>query len=264
MNPTRLLLLALTVSTLSACGGAHSAQPAPTTPAPGVPSPTPPSTPNPGAARPFHMVGVVRNSQGTALAGVRVGADNTVLDGSEVWTTTDAQGRYDLDLSKMPILNSWTAVAHLDVDYNGKAYTLTPELDSTAPFVGQDGAVRNFTLKLVGKSPNGGFYGALFYASAGFSSAGEVPTFGDVELTLTPSGPLIDGTKGQPIVLHDDQTPFEVPQGRYTVTARSLSGQGAIWLKPRGGQYAPSATVDMQYWAGTGMTLEVDMIHPRP
>lgn len=217
----------------------------------------------PVKARPFHMVGVVKNSLGVPLKGVRVGADNTVIDGSEVWTTTDAQGRYDLDLSKMPILNSWTAVAHLVVKYNGDHQTLTPEPDNTAAFLGKDGAVRNFTLRITGKSPGGGYYGALFYAQLGLSDAGEMPEYGDVEFTLTPLGPLIDGSKGQPIKLRQSQLPFEVPQGRYTVTARSISGKGPIWLAPRRGDYGPSATVDMIYWAGTGVTLEVSMVHPR-
>ncbi|WP_019587837.1 carboxypeptidase-like regulatory domain-containing protein [Deinococcus apachensis] len=214
-------------------------------------------------ARPFHMTGAVKNSQGKPLAGARVGADNTVLDGSEVWTTTDAQGRYDLDLSKMPILNAWTAVAHIVVKYGGEQQTLTPEVDDTAAFLGKDGAIRNFTLKITGKTPNGGYYGALFSAHLGLSEAGEMPEYGDVEFTLTPAGPLIDGSKGQPIRVRQAQLPFEVPQGRYKVTARSLSGKGPIWLKARGGEYGPEAVLDMTYTAGTGMTLSVDMVHPR-
>ncbi|MPY66405.1 carboxypeptidase regulatory-like domain-containing protein [Deinococcus sp. SDU3-2] len=217
----------------------------------------------PAKARPFHMTGVVKNSQGKPLAGVRVGADNTVLDGSEVWTTTDAQGRYDLDLSRMPILNSWTAVAHVVVKYGGEQQTLTPEVDNSAPFLGKDGAIRNFTLKITGKSPGGGYYGALFYANLGLSEAGEMPEWGDVEFTLTPAGPLIDGSKGQPIKLRQSQLPFEVPQGRYKVTARSISGKGPIWLKVRGGAYGPEAVLHPTYTAGTGMTLSVDMVHPR-
>lgn len=209
------------------------------------------------------MTGVVKNSLGAPLNGVRVGADNTMIDGSEVWTTTDAQGRYDLDLSKMPILNSWTAVANLVVRYSGGEHTLYPEVDDSAAFMGRDGAVRNFTLKITGKTPGGGYYGALFYAQLGLSDAGEMPEFGDVEFTLTPAGPLIDGTQGAPIQLRQSQLPFEVPQGRYTVTARSISGRGPIWLKARGGTYGPEAVPDLEYTAGTGMTLSVDMVHPR-
>ncbi|MVN85971.1 carboxypeptidase regulatory-like domain-containing protein [Deinococcus sp. HMF7620] len=217
----------------------------------------------PAKARPFHMTGVVKNSMGVPLKGVRVGADNTVIGGSEVWTTTDAQGRYDLDLSKMPILNSWTAAAHLVVNYGGGQHTLYPEPDNSAAFLGRDGAIRNFTLKITGQSPGGGYYGARFYAQLGLSEAGEMPEYGDVELTLTPAGPMIDGSKGQTIKLRQNQLPFEVPQGRYRVTARSISGKGPIWLKARGGSYGPEAVVNMEYTAGTGMTLSVDMVHPR-
>lgn len=213
--------------------------------------------------RPFHMTGVVTNSLGVPLAGVRVGADNTVVSGSEVWTVTDAKGRYDLDLSKMPILNAWTAVAHLDVKSGGVVRTLTPEVDDAAPFLGKTGAVRNFTLRIVGKSPGGGYYGALFYANFGSSSAGDMPDFDDVEYTLTPAGPLVDGTNGNPVTLRWAQLPFEVPQGRYVVTARSRSDAGRLWLKAPGGTYGPSATVDVTYTPGTGMTLSVDVVRPR-
>lgn len=248
--------LALTVVALLGAWGTSAGSPAArATPAQTQPAPSKP--------RPLHMVGVVKNSQGKPLAGVRVGADNTELRGTEVWTVTDAKGRYDLDLSGVPVLSSWVPVAHMAVKYNGQQHTLFPEADNPAAFLGRDGAVRNFTLKITGKSPGGGYYGARFYAHLGLSSAGDMPEFGDVEFTLAPQGPLIDGTTGDTVVLKQEQLPFEVPQGRYRVTARSLSGKGPIWLKPRGGEYGPVAVVDVIYWAGTGNTLEVDMMHPR-
>ncbi|MBB6018185.1 carboxypeptidase-like regulatory domain-containing protein [Deinococcus radiopugnans] len=256
MKYAKLLLLALSLTTLSACGAGNAETPprkAP--PAPGIP--------NTSTARPFHLTGTVKTSQGKPLAGVRVGADNTVLDGSEVWTTTDAQGRYDLDLSAMPILNSWTAVANLTVTSHGQQYTLYPEVDNPAAFLGKDGAVRHFTLRLTGKTPNGGYYGARLFANLGLSEAGDMPEFDDVEFTATPDGPLLDGTAGTPVTLRWAQLPFEVPQGTYVVTARSLSGKGPLWLKARGGSYGPRATVAMEYTAGTGMTLNVDVVQPR-
>ncbi len=252
-----LIVLTLASASLTACGS-----PPPVNPPTQGQNPKPSPAPNPGTARPFHMVGVVKNSQGKPLANVRVGADNTVLDGSELWTVTDGQGRYDLDLSNFPLLNSWTATANLAVNYHGQSYTLYPEVDTPAPFLGQDGAARNFTLKLTGRSSGGGYHGALLYANFGLSEAGEMPEFSDVEYHLEPDGPLIDGTTGDSFTLKWAQLPFEVPQGSYTVTARSLSGKGPLWLKARGGAYGPSATVDMEYTAGTGMTLSVDIVHP--
>ncbi|WP_157452094.1 carboxypeptidase-like regulatory domain-containing protein [Deinococcus aquatilis] len=254
-------ILALTVLTLllSACGGA-SDPPAPTPPSPTQPTPTPPSG-QPGTLRPYHMVGVVKNSLGKPLAGVRVGADNTYFDGTEVWTVTDAQGRYDLNLEGT--MGAWTAVAHLNVNYHGQAITLTPEVDNAAAFGGVDGAVRNFTLKITGKSPGGGYYGALVYGLLGLSVDGDMPEFGDVEYTLTPDGPLIDGTAGDPFVLKWSQLPFEVPQGRYTVTARSISDKGPIWVRPRGGTYGSSASLDVEYTPGSGMTISFEVVQPR-
>ncbi|SMB97635.1 hypothetical protein SAMN00790413_06098 [Deinococcus hopiensis KR-140] len=80
-----------------------------------------------------------------------------------------------------------------------------------------------------------------------------MPEYGDVELTLTPAGPPTDGAKGQPTKLRQSQLPFEVPQGRSRFTARSIprKGPAPTWPNVRGSAYR------------TGMTLSVDMVHPR-
>ncbi|MFC4456364.1 carboxypeptidase-like regulatory domain-containing protein [Deinococcus sonorensis] len=210
---------------------------------------------------PWVMQGTVRTAAGQPVPGVPVGADNGYFDGSELWTVTDAQGHYRLDLKGT--LGSWQAVARIKRTYHGRAIDMTLEPDNNAAFGGKDGAVRNFTWRLSGRTPDGGLYGASFYAINGFERDGEIVDFGDLEVTLTPEGPLLDGSKGQPIRVKYTAPLRDVPLGQYQVTARSLSGKGPVWVRASGGEYAPSAVVNLVYQAGTGEVLSVDVIHPR-
>lgn len=214
-----------------------------------------------GKPTPWIMQGLVRNAAGQPLAGVRVGADNQYFDGSEMWTVTDEKGRYRLDLKGT--MGSWQAVARVKRTYHGRAIDMTLEPDNDAPFGGKDGAVRNFTWRISGQTPDGGLYGASFYAQNGFESEGELVEYGDLEVTLTPEGPLLDGSRGKTIKVKYTAPLRDVPLGQYRVTARSLSGTGPVWVRAKGGEYAPSAVVNLQYQAGTGEVLSVDVIRPR-
>jgi hypothetical protein len=80
---------------------------------------------------------------------------------------------------------------------------------------------------------------------------------GTVEVTLTPSGPLIDGGKGRPLVFRlpnkhgGDFNLNNIPIGRYVLTARLLDDGEATPIraeKVRGGEggLADSLTVDFQ------------------
>ncbi|PYE55410.1 carboxypeptidase-like regulatory domain-containing protein [Deinococcus yavapaiensis] len=210
---------------------------------------------------PWVMQGVVRNAAGQPIPGVSVGADNTYFDGSEMWTVTDAQGRYKLDLKNT--MGAWQAVARIKRKYADRQIDMTLEPDDTRPFGGKDGAIRNFTWRVSGKTPGGGLYGASFYAMNGFESEGDLVEYGDLEVTLTPVGALLDGSKGKAITVKYTAPLRDVPLGTYRVTARSLSGAGSVWVRARGGEYAPSAVVTLRYEAGTGEVLSVDVIRPR-
>lgn len=213
------------------------------------------------SAAPYVMQGVVRDAAGRPLAGVRVGADNTYFDGTELWTVTDPQGRYRLDLKGT--MGAWQPVARLKRVYHGETFDLALQADNDAPFGGKDGATRNFTLLVSGKSRQGGLYGARFYAQMGFSSDGDIVDNDDLVVTLTPRGPLLDGSPGKTLSFRYREAPLDVPLGRYAVTARLASGDRPVFVRARGGSYAPSAVVDVQYVAGTGHVLSVDVIHPR-
>ncbi len=139
-------------------------------------------------------------ADGRPIQGVEIAADNQLLYNSNLIVSTDADGFYQVDTN---IATTFRVTARMKIDFNGTKYLveLTPEND--ASFAGPAGAVRNFTWKLTGERADGlGHYGSsvLFYLDTVDPQNPEVYLDDqNVEVTLTPEGPLIDGSQGQPI-----------------------------------------------------------------
>jgi hypothetical protein len=183
-------------------------------------APTPP-TANVNTPEPYIMKGRVTNSAGEPLEGVEVFADNTLLYDSNLVDVTDAEGYYRIDLNGiMP--SSWQGAAYVETTYEGNYYMIRLEADNEQAFAGVDGAIRNFTWRVQGEIPGGGYHGALAYVYTNFTD--EWPENYDdafVKLTFTPQGPLIDGSTGETLVLSPDGGEIrDIPIGRYTVTAQ--------------------------------------------
>jgi hypothetical protein len=206
--------------------------------------PDPPPNPNPGL-EPYLAKGRVVDPQGHPLAGVKIIVDNTVFYNSAVTGTTDAQGSYEIRVGD----GSWRVYAEMRREYNGRTYKIDLAPDTFDAFAGMDGAVRNFTWKLTGKKPEPlvGYFG------------GSILVFGDelydvenVELTLTPVGPLIDGSAGETVIRWpngpDVSPPSEaedIPLGRYEVSAAHLpSGEALLVGSAACDGYAASRTID--------------------
>jgi hypothetical protein len=137
-----------------------------------------------------------RRRRGRPLAGVRVYAKNTLLYNTNAIGVTDAQGRYRLDVREP--MGTWRVTAQLRREYEGHTYTLDlhPENDEPAPFAGVDGAVRNFSWRVSGRTPSGGYYGGRVYVSGIPGGWMNDVEHEDLELEFTPVGPLIDGSVG--------------------------------------------------------------------
>jgi hypothetical protein len=183
--------------------------------------PTEPGNPPAGATtpEPYIMKGRVTNSAGEPIQGVEVFADNTLLYDSNLVDVTDADGYYRIDLNGiMP--SSWQGAAYIETTFEEQYYMIRLESDNEQAFAGVDGAVRNFTWRVRGEIPGGGYHGALAYVYTNF----EWPENYDdsyVKLTFTPQGPLIDGSTGETLVLSPDGGQInDIPIGRYTVTAQ--------------------------------------------
>ncbi len=201
MTKTSLLLLtALALPGLAACDGSKAA----------------------AAARPEtgYATGMVVDTRGNPIAGAKILLDSSVFYASYIHGSTGDDGSYRIRVQP----GAWRAHATFRKDYNGRTYTLELRPDAIDSF-DQDGAVRNFTWQLEGRGPvnDYSYYGGFIQLSSDIGFEGDLK---DVELVLTPDGPLIDGSTGKQLRLRFNDHYWrayyqveDIPIGRYTVTA---------------------------------------------
>ncbi|MGY1426587.1 carboxypeptidase-like regulatory domain-containing protein [Lysobacter sp. A289] len=196
----RTLLAGLILSGLAACGGNDGTGTA--------------------KAEGGYATGKVVDTQGKPIAGARILLDNTVFYASYIKGSTKEDGTYRIKAQP----GAWRAYASFKKTYNGKTYSLDLHPDTIDSF-DDTGAVRNFVWKLEGREPENeyNYYGGLVTV---FQDTDFYDDMEDVELTLTPSGPLIDGSEGKTLVLRQGDHYWvqfgylqDIPIGRYTVTA---------------------------------------------
>ena len=176
--------------------------------------------------------GRITDSQGNPMANAKIVIEHTVYYASYVYATSDANGYY-----KAAVPNgSWKAAVQIQRNYLGQSYTFDLHPDNPEPFAGTTGAVRNFSWKLSGTKPEGGFYGSYV---AVYPEPGAAFLMEDVALTLTPEGALADGSTGQIITrsLTDigggEDGIKDVPIGKYTITARNKSTNQPLQIRIR-------------------------------
>ncbi|BDP44026.1 hypothetical protein DAETH_39950 (plasmid) [Deinococcus aetherius] len=265
MNAARIVSALLLATTLAACG--ETTATGPVTEPPVVNPPSDPGTTDPSQPTPYTMKGVVRNASGEPLAGVEVWADNTLYDNMNVLGRTDAQGRYSLSLPRDQ-LGTWQAGGAFKTVYNGDAYELGMEVDNTASFATDAGAIRNFTVKTSGEKPGGGYYGGTVWVYGNYKNGDFKNRY--VELTLTPDGPLLDGSTGETLKRFvDGNTVADVPIGRYTVTARYLPEGGAprnmLVMRQDEDTFAPSTTLMFRKEPKYGVMTDFNLqLAPQP
>ncbi|KRE33046.1 hypothetical protein ASG85_15355 [Paenibacillus sp. Soil724D2] len=225
--------------------------PAPTptpTPAP-TPAPTPEPTPEPTPApvpsveevEPYVVKGYVRDAKGNPIPDVEIFADNTLLYDSNLLAVTDESGHYRIELPQ--IATTYRMGANITKEFNGKNFTFHLAADVDRPLAGSTGAVRDFTWKK--------FDGHIFVYPNFSSFDDSLPEFdmSDLEITLTPVGPLLDGSTGQTLIKRGGPVPGgagidHVPIGRYKASARWLpEGHEPLpmQISVKGGKYADSA-----------------------
>ena len=256
-------------------------------------APVPPQA-APTAARPqtaaSNVSGTVTNLAGQPLAGATVNIYGSSFDAGEgvaAEATTDAQGYY---AGQVPV-GTYSIDAFYPVDYNGRSYQFELEalgVEDGVTYSTESPVVANFIWKINGLRPGAenapdegtSYYGGslsfdivdVHYESVvqGGMFESLFPQGVTAEVTLTPDGPLIDGSPGQPVTFTHDifnkneaqWSEHDVPVGRYTVTARAFTANGtprdlqivgvAPGTDPPRGQGAPSATLDFEPLAGVG------------
>ena len=215
------------------------------------------------SATAYVAAGRVTDAAGRPIAGAEVVANNQLLVARNVVGRTDGDGRYRLELPEIPA--TWALSASMRRTYDGNTYQLPLEVSDPSTFAGNRGAVRDFVWRVQGPRPDGGYYGSPVIAYHDLNDYDLVME--DVELTLTPAAPIIDGSAGKTIVQHlrataDGDAVVDVPLGRYTISAREApAGRPARALQIRRrntGGYA--ATLTTAFAAPYGANLDVQQI----
>lgn len=168
--------------------------------------------------------------------------ENTILYASYVYATTNSKGEYS---AAVPI-GSWKASVQFEKEFLGKKYKYDLHPDNPNPFAGYDGAVRNFSWKIIGAKPDSGYYGSPVKAYGDLLSFINMQ---EVELTFTPDGVLIDGSSGSVIkkrlvdVGGGEYGIDDVPVGKYNITARNVVSGQPLEIRIRNtGNYTNSVT----------------------
>jgi hypothetical protein len=194
----------------------------------GASTPTATSEPSaPSALEPFTVTGLVLDTQGQPLENAQVFIIPDLIDGN-VSARTDTNGRYAVT-SLVDI--SYKAQAYIEVPYNGQTVCqslVMTNADETLSFAVDQGAERNFQWQLTGEAEVG-FYGAEIdfpYIPNGYREQANV-----IELTLTPRGPLIDGSEGSVLVreflFNETYKMEDIPLGPYTIQAVLIGNDGS-------------------------------------
>ena len=207
-------------------------------------------------AKPGFVRGYVRDIQGHPLKGALIGVRSTAVGGfySGASAKTDAQGYYEI---KAPWGVGSFYCAGYTTDYGEliAAFGLHPTDGETDEFATASGVVKNWVLLPYGVGDRakaqddpkycGNYYGGTlvfnYYVEDGSQSKSALPANSQVEITLTPDGPLLDGSKGTSIVVRKAiGSGFSgmfylnnIPVGVYKIKAQ-VQGIGALRLRETG------------------------------
>ncbi len=216
-------------------------------PAPKKPAATKPTTLK---AKPNYIVGRVTNRAGQPIGGVEIGIYGTTIAGANVRfeAATNAQGMFSQRLPE----GIYGASAYLKKRFNNKNYKFTLPPTDGVTSVKHDsslGIVKNFVWKISGLRPGetpgktgahtepAKYFGGFIYLKSKVVGFGGdriyFPSGSTLEVTMTPRGPLIDGSKGQvktfrrrfeqDVTSGIDWHLADIPIGTYTLSAQLLA-----------------------------------------
>jgi Carboxypeptidase regulatory-like domain len=179
---------------------------------------------------PFTVSGTVLDTKGRPLKNARVWIKPDFVYGrSEV--STNAEGRY---IVRNLLKATYRAFAYTEVVFNSKKSCVRlamPNPDDYNSFAVDQGSQRNFRWQLTGKvGREDTHFGATIRLA---NTSGYYATTRSIELTLTPTGPLIDGSTGKVIVREvsleppaSDDALNDIPIGLYQLRAVQIGKDG--------------------------------------
>ena len=198
--------------------------------------------------------GQALDTRGRPLTGVQIWIKPVVTTGVAE-AITDEKGRYQVP-GLPPV--GYRAYAWLQVPYKGKTFCYrlaSATMGDYNPFVPNGSLTRNFSWQLSGRIPDQepysdlGYFGGSLPLMAGFGQERWATQNDEIELTLTPTGPLIDGSAGKVLkrTAPARGMALDVPIGTYRVQATFIAASGrreALQVSAADENYAPEATVN--------------------
>jgi hypothetical protein len=234
------------------------------------------------AAKPGYLTGRAVNSAGQPLAGVRIRVVGTTDTGirSALDTRTKADGTYSL---RLPAGQFSLRSANWDVKHAGRPYSLPLYLEgeNNDDFDSTEGSVAKLTLRMSGKTSarkadddEMAYFGGTLEVEYVTSDGGTVigyPTGVQLNVDLTPQGPLFDGTAAQPrhyvrdvAGMHAKRFILDVPLATYVAKATfvtagartpALVGGRQSAARPDAPRFASSAVVEFPPRSGDAPLL---------
>lgn len=170
-----------------------------------------------------YLTGNVTDPQGKPLSKATVFIDHTVITGNGPEVKSTADGSYKIQM--INLAGEWVAKGYILKSYNDRVYKIQLDPENDEPFTSDEKPVRNFQWKLTGHIPDLSldlYYGGTMELSRD-PNMYDLVDAENIEFTLTPVGPLIDGSTGKVLKLQAKkryQSEIkDIPMGRYKVTA---------------------------------------------
>jgi hypothetical protein len=238
------------------------------------------------------VVGTITNSKGKPLSGALVRVGGIIGKAGErgsFETQTDAKGQYKLQVPDGYYhVNAWYFPKYQGIQASLPLYPV--DKDKVKEQFSMDGIVKDFVWKISGPMPvkhpvltPDEYYGGVIIFNGQDINTTKVlsnpPAESVVELTFTPVGALIDGSKGKVITrkkklskslmeLHpkqEERLVFDIPIGKYKITAKVTEPN----KKPRAlrvatdktPKYASTVTVTFHGY-GDSTPYDVNGMHP--
>ena len=180
-----------------------------------------------------YVSGTVRDAQGKPIKGAEITINNTGGVVNNLIGYSDANGNYKIKLSTGggPLIGSYYVRGHVTVNYLNHPFKLALFVEDDSAFSPEEGAVENLYLAIAGERSNfgdSGWYGGTIEVDNHTSES----HFPDIEVTLEPVGPLVDGSIGKTQVAQPDwMYSYNVPVGQYKITARDVTTNKALAVK---------------------------------
>lgn len=205
---------------LSGCSGSPSTQPVDGSSTPATVVSSQPTTNTPSSAN--VISGTAVDTQGKPLSGANIIINGLAsASGTQVryTTMTNANGAYFQQVSQ----GVYNVYAFNPVSYENAQWSLplNPTDNSNEAQDSSKGITKNFEWKLQGQMPGtdgtnyDNFYGACIVANLGVLSS--IPSGATFTFTITPNGPLIDGSTGQPVTFQRTQQDLQTDLGSVSV-----------------------------------------------